>query len=314
MITFLNVKSDWRLRAAFFESLPICVQKNSFDVKPLLQQGLHDFEELVVVHAIHCITVLIETAVLGRKEVLELLEDTLPFLSHPGSMTLSGWRTHGLCISDQQLWTVCSPSLHLQPQQLRWLKRLKRLESSTPGLEYRGDGAIHSELPVGDTEAMVPRSRKGNVGGVGVARVPGIGEMRVQLSPRNEWIRFMVIELLVLLDSRWTLADTLCRLLPMVRPYLSDTTLLRLNNKLVILSCLKSPIPRDIWKKVTEMTPEQTEAFQMFLDRGTRGGAITCNDSWFIRVFVRDTLEPDLFEKLSRFSRLLRKMAEFRKT
>ncbi|KAJ1353147.1 hypothetical protein KIN20_009715, partial [Parelaphostrongylus tenuis] len=176
-------------------------------------QGLHDFEELVVVHAIHCITVLIETAVLGRKEVLELLEDTLPFLSHP-----------------------------------------------------------------------------------------------------NEWIRFMVIELLVLLDSRWTLADTLCRLLPMVRPYLSDTTLLRLNNKLVILSCLKSPIPRDIWKKVTEMTPEQTEAFQMFLDRGTRGGAITCNDSWFIRVFVRDTLEPDLFEKLSRFSRLLRKMAEFRKT
>lgn len=38
MITFLNVKSDWRLRAVFFESLPICVQKNSFDVKPLLQQ------------------------------------------------------------------------------------------------------------------------------------------------------------------------------------------------------------------------------------------------------------------------------------
>uniref|UniRef100_A0A0K0DIL4 Protein kinase domain-containing protein n=1 Tax=Angiostrongylus cantonensis TaxID=6313 RepID=A0A0K0DIL4_ANGCA len=85
MITFLNVKSDWRLRAAFFESLPICVQKNSFDVKPLLQQGLHDFEELVVVHAIHCITVLVETAVLGRNEVLELLEDTLPFLSHPVS-------------------------------------------------------------------------------------------------------------------------------------------------------------------------------------------------------------------------------------
>ncbi|KAE9417684.1 hypothetical protein Angca_004276, partial [Angiostrongylus cantonensis] len=130
----------------------------------------------------------------------------------------------------------------------------------------------------------------------------------------NEWIRFMVIELLVLLDSRWTLADILCHLLPMVRPYLSDTTLLRLNSKLVINSCLKSPISRDIWKKVTEMTPEQTETFQLFLDRGTRRGAITCNDSWFIRVFVRDTLEPDLFEKLSRFSRLLRKMAEFRKT
>ncbi|KAK6030870.1 HEAT repeat protein [Ostertagia ostertagi] len=86
MITFLNVKSDWRLRAVFFESLPICVQKNSFDVKPLLQQGLHDFEELVVIYAIHCIIVLVEAKVLGRNEVLELLEDTLPFLSHPNDM------------------------------------------------------------------------------------------------------------------------------------------------------------------------------------------------------------------------------------
>lgn len=213
MITFLNVKSDWRLRAVFFESLPICVQKNSFDVKPLLQQGLHDFEELVVVHAIHCIIVLVETGVLGRNHVLELLHDTLPFLSHP-----------------------------------------------------------------------------------------------------NEWIRLTVVELLILLDSRWSLADVHCRLLPMVRPYLQDTSLLRLNNKLVILTCLKPPISRETWKKVTEMSPEQTEALHLFLDRGLRGGGITCNDSWFVRVFGRDTLDPELFKQLSRFNRLLLKMAEFRRT
>ncbi|VDO71904.1 unnamed protein product [Heligmosomoides polygyrus] len=140
MITFLNVKSDWRLRAVFFESLPICVQKNSFDVKPLLQQGLHDFEELVVVHAIHCIIVLVETGVLGRNHVLELLHDTLPFLSHP-----------------------------------------------------------------------------------------------------NEWIRLTVVELLILLDSRWSLADVHCRLLPMVRPYLQDTSLLRLNNKVIHLALNQGP-------------------------------------------------------------------------
>ncbi|VDO21646.1 unnamed protein product [Haemonchus placei] len=186
MITFLNVKSDWRLRAVFFESLPICVQKNSFDVKPLLQQvtllelepcrftrltlflvqGLHDFEELVVIHAIHCIIVLVETGVLGRNEMLELLEDTLPFLSHP-----------------------------------------------------------------------------------------------------NEWIRVTVVELLIVLDSCWSLADVHCRLLPLVRPYLQDSSLLRLNNKLVVLTCLKSPIPRDVWKKVTEMSPEQTEALHLFLGK-----------------------------------------------
>lgn len=51
----------------------------------LFFQGLHDFEELVVVHAIHCIIVLVETGVLGRNHVLELLHDTLPFLSHPVS-------------------------------------------------------------------------------------------------------------------------------------------------------------------------------------------------------------------------------------
>ncbi|CAJ0607230.1 unnamed protein product [Cylicocyclus nassatus] len=214
MITFLNVKSDWRLRAAFFESLPICVQKNrrEFDVKPLLQQGLHDFEEIVVIHALHCTTILVGTGVLERNEVLELLEDILPFLSHP-----------------------------------------------------------------------------------------------------NEWIRLTVIELLILLDSRWALADIQCRLLPMVRPYLNEA-LLRLNNKLVVSTCLKQPIPRDTWKKVTELSTEQTEALQFILERGIRGGAITCNDSWFTKIFGRDTADPELFEKLSRFHRLLQKMAEFRRT
>ncbi|WKX98060.1 hypothetical protein Q1695_013616 [Nippostrongylus brasiliensis] len=213
IITFLNVKSDWRLRAVFFESLPLCVQENSFDVKPLLQQGLHDFEEFVVVHAIHCVTALVETAVLGRYEVMELLGDILPFLAHP-----------------------------------------------------------------------------------------------------NEWIRLCVVELLILLDSHWSLADVHCRLLPMVRPYLEDASLLRLNNKLAILTCLRPPIARDIWKKVTEMSPEQTEALQLFIDRGLRGGTITCNDTWFVRVFGRDTLDSELFENLSRFNRLLLKMAEFRRT
>ncbi|VDK40431.1 unnamed protein product, partial [Cylicostephanus goldi] len=214
MITFLNVKSDWRLRAAFFESLPICVQKNrrDFDVKPLLQQGLHDFEEIVVIHAVHCTTILVGTGVLERNEILELLEDILPFLSHP-----------------------------------------------------------------------------------------------------NEWIRLTVIELLILLDSRWALADIQCRLLPMVRPYLNES-LLRLNNKLVVATCLKQPIPRDTWKKVTELSTEQTEALQFILERGIRGGAITCNDSWFTKIFGRDTADPELFEKLSRFHRLLQKMAEFRRT
>ncbi|WKX98061.1 hypothetical protein Q1695_013616 [Nippostrongylus brasiliensis] len=130
----------------------------------------------------------------------------------------------------------------------------------------------------------------------------------------NEWIRLCVVELLILLDSHWSLADVHCRLLPMVRPYLEDASLLRLNNKLAILTCLRPPIARDIWKKVTEMSPEQTEALQLFIDRGLRGGTITCNDTWFVRVFGRDTLDSELFENLSRFNRLLLKMAEFRRT
>uniref|UniRef100_A0A1I7XEJ9 Protein kinase domain-containing protein n=1 Tax=Heterorhabditis bacteriophora TaxID=37862 RepID=A0A1I7XEJ9_HETBA len=166
MITFLNIKSDWRLRAVFFDSLPICVRKKSVDVKPLLQQGLHDFEELVVLHAIYCIYLLVESDVLERSAVIDLLEDTVPFLAHP-----------------------------------------------------------------------------------------------------NDWIRITVINLIVVIDSRWSLAEVHCRLLPLVRPYLKEDGLFRLNNKTVLVNSLNGPIPREIWKKIiTDMNVDHTKVLLSILE------------------------------------------------
>uniref|UniRef100_A0A1I7UCA5 non-specific serine/threonine protein kinase n=1 Tax=Caenorhabditis tropicalis TaxID=1561998 RepID=A0A1I7UCA5_9PELO len=83
LCTFLNAKTEWRLRAAFFDSLPVCVQKRSEGMVPLLQLGLQDCEEHVVTRAIGCIHILIKNENLDRFSVQKLLVDVLPFLIHP---------------------------------------------------------------------------------------------------------------------------------------------------------------------------------------------------------------------------------------
>lgn len=83
LCTFLNAKTEWRLRAAFFDSLPVCVQKRSEGMVPLLQLGLQDGEEHVVVRALGCIHILIKNENLDKMSVKKLLDDVLPFLVHP---------------------------------------------------------------------------------------------------------------------------------------------------------------------------------------------------------------------------------------
>ena len=92
LCTFLNAKTEWRLRAAFFDSLPVCVQKRSEGMVPLLQLGLQDCEEHVVTRALGCIHILIKNENLDRLSVKKLLDDVLPFLVHPvrNSLLLNG--------------------------------------------------------------------------------------------------------------------------------------------------------------------------------------------------------------------------------
>lgn len=52
-----------------------------------------------------------------------------------------------------------------------------------------------------------------------------------------------------MLDSIFPIADVYCKLVPLVRPYLTES-LIRLNDKEVVFSCLVDPVPRKVWESV----------------------------------------------------------------
>ncbi|KAL3105847.1 hypothetical protein niasHT_026622 [Heterodera trifolii] len=87
MITLLNDKNDWRVRAAFFEACPVLAQhmgqnRNS-KLMPFLQQGLQDSEEFVASECLRCVHALCQRQLLPKAAICELLADLVPFLVHP---------------------------------------------------------------------------------------------------------------------------------------------------------------------------------------------------------------------------------------
>ncbi|XP_040818967.1 phosphoinositide 3-kinase regulatory subunit 4 isoform X3 [Ochotona curzoniae] len=87
MITFLNDKNDWHLRGAFFDSIVGVAAyvgwQSSSILKPLLQQGLSDAEEFVIVKALHALTWMCQLGLLQKPHVYEFASDIAPFLCHP---------------------------------------------------------------------------------------------------------------------------------------------------------------------------------------------------------------------------------------
>nr|XP_018916322.1 PREDICTED: phosphoinositide 3-kinase regulatory subunit 4 [Bemisia tabaci] len=87
MITFLNDKGDRQLRGSFFDCIVgvasyIGIQSSPI-LCPLLQQGLTDAEEFVVVKAINAMTALTKLNLLYKTHQYELIGDTACFLVHP---------------------------------------------------------------------------------------------------------------------------------------------------------------------------------------------------------------------------------------
>lgn len=95
MITFLNDKEDRELRGTFFDCIVgvaayIGWQSSSI-LKPLLQQGLSDTEEFVIVKAFNSMTNLTELGLLQKTTLYELMLETASFLVHPNL-----WIRHGI--------------------------------------------------------------------------------------------------------------------------------------------------------------------------------------------------------------------------
>ena len=87
MITFLNDKQDWQLRASFFNSLVSIASyigwQSSSILKTLIQQGLSDSQEFVVSQTLTALSCLVELGLLQKQFICELIKENISFLVHP---------------------------------------------------------------------------------------------------------------------------------------------------------------------------------------------------------------------------------------
>lgn len=86
-ITFLNEKNDFQLRVSFFNVIGVISDHlgahYAIVLKPLLQQGLADSEEMVVYECLKAISLMTEKNLLPKEVLYELFQEAVPFLSFP---------------------------------------------------------------------------------------------------------------------------------------------------------------------------------------------------------------------------------------
>jgi len=87
IITFLNDKTDWQLRGAFFDTIVVVAAYIGFRsmviLAPLFEQGLNDVEEFVIYKAIHALTCAAQLCLLQKHTLQRFISDIVPFLCHP---------------------------------------------------------------------------------------------------------------------------------------------------------------------------------------------------------------------------------------
>ncbi|GFR74326.1 phosphoinositide 3-kinase regulatory subunit 4, partial [Elysia marginata] len=88
IVTFLNVKDDWRLRACFFKTVVDVTMYVGWQCSevllPLLQQGLSDTEEFVITEDLHALKQLTNHRLLTKTMMQTLVCDAAALLAHPG--------------------------------------------------------------------------------------------------------------------------------------------------------------------------------------------------------------------------------------
>ncbi|KAK0061121.1 phosphoinositide 3-kinase regulatory subunit 4 [Biomphalaria pfeifferi] len=88
IVTFLNVKDDWRLRACFFKTVVDVTMYVGWQCSevllPLLQQGLYDVEEFVITEDLLALKKLTNHRLLNKIMMQTLVCDAAALLAHPG--------------------------------------------------------------------------------------------------------------------------------------------------------------------------------------------------------------------------------------
>ena len=89
LITFLNERDDWQLRATFFEVIPgvssfigpVALQQF---LLPCIEQALQDVEELVIVRALSALVAIAKVDLLDEATLVQITARIVPLLHHPG--------------------------------------------------------------------------------------------------------------------------------------------------------------------------------------------------------------------------------------
>ena len=107
MITVLNEKTDWSVRAAFFDALCPVLSNLGWEsieiFKSLIEQGLRDSEEFVIYRTLLSLSKMAEIGLLEKQQIYYFLKNHVaPLLCHP-----SLWIRHG-CVNF--ITTVCRNS------------------------------------------------------------------------------------------------------------------------------------------------------------------------------------------------------------
>ncbi|XP_076451806.1 phosphoinositide 3-kinase regulatory subunit 4-like [Babylonia areolata] len=118
MITFLNDKQDWQLRASFFVAITSVASyvgwQSAQILKPLLQQGLSDTEEYVIQKTLSSLQKLVFFGFIHKSVLLEFVTDIAPLLAHPNKWIRQG--SAGFISSVASVMDVADLHVKLLPQ------------------------------------------------------------------------------------------------------------------------------------------------------------------------------------------------------
>ncbi|XP_012944552.1 phosphoinositide 3-kinase regulatory subunit 4 [Aplysia californica] len=134
IVTFLNVKDDWRLRACFFKTVVDVTMYVGWQCSevllPLLQQGLNDTEEFVITEDLHALKQLTNHRLLNKNMMQTLVCDALPLLAHPGAWVRQA--AVGFTTAVAQAYDIsdifCKLVPHVEPFLTRKALQLRRPE------------------------------------------------------------------------------------------------------------------------------------------------------------------------------------------
>uniref|UniRef100_A0A183E116 non-specific serine/threonine protein kinase n=1 Tax=Gongylonema pulchrum TaxID=637853 RepID=A0A183E116_9BILA len=146
------------------------------------------------------------------------------------------------------------------------------------------------------------------------------------LAHPNEYLRMTTVNILSVLDTKYGVADMLCKVMPNLEPYTTEP-LIRLRHKFAVAAILKPCIPRPIWTFVVDHSPVKAllnfltdKQMYIAMDGGPDSMFATSRRLHPVSPQLESCLkrlenlgiDHNIEDKLTRFENIITKMHDFR--